>query len=1152
LEFRGSARYYMNAASKRLKCTVSATEAGIVLIACIAISAGGRGQAAQLQQGTVPPLPPTTASVQSATTAPEQTRGILHGTVHSGETPLPGVRITATNTLTGKQHTAATDAAGRYSMTIRQNGPYVVRAEFTVFAAATKAAVIDDSLTNQHVDFSLVLASSVGRQEAEQDAQNIATRQYSGAGTQTLNLVGSAMNLIAPNAGEENAGAQLPSIAGTGDFSSESVAVSGQGGAINQFAGVDVNQLREQMQRGGAESFLMGTPEAPGGQSGGIGALSGGTGGMGTGANDGRTAPIFRNLKPNQPHGAFFWTGGNGALNATDFPIRGQQIVEPSYGQNQLGFRYVGAPYIPRLLQNDTKDFLFLGLNTQRSSQPFDEYGTVPTAEERVGNLASLTAQNGSPITLYNPSASPTVCTASGNTPGQPFIGNIIPPVCISKQAQALLNYVPLPNLPGEFLNYQRLTAAQTNTTKLGFRFNRSIGSGVGSPLVGMLQRYLGANAPGQSFYVNYNFMHNGADQLSLFPDFDGKSQINQNSLQLGYSLGIGKLTNNFSVNWNRTNTQISNEFTNTTNIAAAIGLNGLPSNPLLYGLPSVTMNQFSSLNEQQPNFRINQTIAASESSVWTHGKHNVKFGADVRRVHLDMIGETNSTGSYIFTGVFTTEPGTSTSGVGASGSSLADLLLGLPQQTAIQAPYQKAYLRQNAYDAYAQDDWRTLPSLTLLYGLRYEYFSPYSEKDDRLATLDTGNDFASVATVLPNGIGPFTGKYPRGLVYPEHDNFSPRVGFAWSVARDTVLRGGYGINFTNGQYVTFAQNLAFEPPWADVQTNEFSAGAPITLANGFLGPNAEGNYAINKDYRLPYIQAWTLNLQRTVPWNVVLNIGYAGSKGTRLDIVDAPGRTATESLSGVLYDYEDSVGFSNYNALTASARKRLTGGLSLQARYTYSHSIDNASSIGGQGGTAVVPAQNWQDLRAEESNSSFDSRHQVVGTFLYELPFGTDTHWLTAGRAGQALSNISVSGAFDLATGEPLTPHYTATVADVARGSAGSLRPDRVPGVSLMQDGGSLDDWFNKDAFTAPGHVYGTASRFSIPGPGTVSFTTSLSKTIRFSETRSFELRAIANNVFNTVQYSTVDSTLGSASFGQVTGSAPMRQFIFLALYRF
>ncbi len=1129
--------------SKRIAAT------GLIVVASFSACIGESGYAAQLQEQNSRQTPSAVSSAQSSPATSQQMGGVISGSVKTGSTPLPGVRVTATNTLTGKKYTTATDVNGGYNMTIPFDGRYVVRAEFTVFAAVAKEALISASSRGQQVDFSLVLASRAQQQQqGEQTRESAAARQYSGAGAQNLNLVSSAMDLITAAAGGENAAAQLPSIASNSDFSSESVAVSGQNGVTNQFAGFDVDQLRQEIQRGGGDSSVTGTPEAPSAQGGGI---LGGRGGMGNGGGAGRLGAIFRNLKPNQPHGSLFWTGGNGALNAADFALRGQPIVEPSYGHNQFGLTYVGAPYIPKLLTNDTTDFLFFGLSTQRASEPFDQYGTVPTVDERAGNLSALTNQSGNAITVYDPSASPSPCTANGNTPGQPFSGNIIPSACIPQQATALLSYVPLPNLPGEFLNYERLAAAETNTTKFGFRYNRGIG-GSGSPLLGMLQRYLGRSAPGQSFNVNYNYLHTGADQLSLLPDFDGKDQINQNSLQVGYSLGMGNLTNNLSVNWNRSNTQLSNEFTNTTDVASEIGLSGLPTNPLLYGLPNVTMNQFSSLSEQQPNFQINQTIALSESSAWMHGKHNVKFGGDVRRVHLDMIGETNSTGDYIFSGAFTELPGSSPSGIGPTGSSLADLLLGLPQQTALQAPYQKAYLRENTYDAYAQDDWRALPNLTLLYGLRYEYFSPYSEKYDHLATLDTGNDFASVATVQPNGIGPFTGKFPRTLVYPERGTFSPRVGFAWSVAKDTVLRGGYGINFTNGQYVTFAQDLAFQPPFADVQTNEFALAAPITLANGFLTPQSEGNYAIDKHYRLPYIQVWNLNLQRTVPWNVVLNVGYSGSKGTRLDIVDAPGRTATASLSGVLYDYEDSTGFSNYNALIASVRKRLTDGISLQARYTYSHSIDDASSIGGHGGTAVVPAQNWQNPLAEESNSSFDIRHQVIGNFLYELPFGPDTHMLTTGRAGRALSNVSLSGTFDFATGEPLTPHYQATVADVARGSTGSLRPDRVPGVSLTQGGGSLGNWFNTSAFSAPANTYGTASRFSIPGPGTVSVDGSLSKTIRFSETRTFELRATADNVFNTVQYSTVDSTLGSASYGQVTGTASMRQFTFLARYRF
>ena len=152
----------------------------------------------------------------------------------------------------------------------------------------------------------------------------------------------------------------------------------------------------------------------------------------------------------------------------------------------------------------------------------------------------------------------------------------------------------------------------------------------------------------------------------------------------------------------------------------------------------------------------------------------------------------------------------------------------------------------------------------------------------------------------------------------------------------------------------------------------------------------------------------------------------------------------------------------------------------------------------------------------------------------------------------GHTLNGVSISGNFTLASGQALTPHYEATVSEVARGTTASLRPDRVPGASLTAGGGSLYNWFNKSAFTAPANVYGSASRYSIPGPGTVTLSASLSKTIRFSETRTFEMRATASNPLNTVQYSGVDTTLGSGTYGQVTSAAGMRQFTFNARYRF
>jgi hypothetical protein len=811
----------------------------------------------------------------------------------------------------------------------------------------------------------------------------------------------------------------------------------------------------------------------------------------------------------------------------------------------------MGQPYIPHVIEHDTKDVIFFNLTGQRSSSPFNQYASVPSAVEREGDLSGLTSQEGAPITIYDPLT------------GAPFPNNTIPTNRISPQATALLSYIPEPSpkLTGQFQNYQRLASSESNSTRIGVRFLHSFGpSSGGSPIGGLIRQYMGqgGSALRQSVNVNFNYSHAAADELDVFPELGGKQQSHQYSLALGYSIGKGRLTTNPGLNWNRSNTQLSNYFTGNTDIASQIGITGLPENPLLYGLPIVTLNQFTSFTEQQPNFQINQTVAATDSTSWIHKKHNIRFGGDFRRVHNDLFGNTgNITGTFTFTGIFTEKPGTGTStpgGTATSGSSLADLLLGLPQQSALQSPYQKSYLRQNAWDAYAQDSWRAMANLTLLFGLRYEYFSPYSEKYNRLSTLDTGNDFASVATVLSGGIGPYTGKYPRDLVYPEHNNFAPRLGIAVRAAKDTVVRAGYGINYAVGQYAKFIQDFAFQPPYADVQTNENSSTVPITLARGFptLPQDQQGNYAVNKYYRLPYVQVWNINVQRTLPLGIVLNIGYNGSKGTRLDLVDAPGRTATASESGVLYDYEDSIAFSNYNALTFSARKRLQKGIALGATYTYSHSIDNASSIGGSGGTGTVVAQNWQNLLAEESNSSFDVRNNLTGNFLYELPFGPDAQWINTGWPAHTLSGISVSGTFTIASGNALTPHYEAAAADVARGSTGSLRPDFVPGVSFTAGGGSLDNWFNKHAFAAPTDVYGTASRYSIPGPGTVTIAASLSKTMRFSETRTFEMRATASNPFNTVQYSGVDSTLGSGTYGQVTSAAGMRSFTFLGRFRF
>jgi hypothetical protein len=1072
------------------------------------------------------------------------TGGTIHGSVKAGNIPLPGVSVTAANTLTGKKYTTTTDVTGAYSLTIPQNGRYVVRTELAAFAASTQEARLNAATPDQKADFSLILASRAAQQD--QQEQRAATRLAGSGGSQALALLGQASDLLQAGGSGGNSGAALPSMAGTADASTDSVAVSGQTGTTNPFAGL--GDLRQGFEN---EQQLQGLSQVPGQSSGGGGFFGGGFGGPGGGGGGfgggrgGRGFGNFRNFKPDQPHGAIFWTGGNSALNAQPFAIRGQQAANPGYASNRYGLTLAGEPFIPKLTKPSNKDFVFLTLSGQHTTSPFNQYATVPTALERAGNFSDLIGANGALVPIYNPAT------------GKPYPNNTIT-TPLSPVALALLNYYPAPNLPGATQNYRFLTTEGSNSDVVGVRWNHSFGASTGN-LPAIARQFINTgNGLNQSFNVNFNYSHAASDSVNIFPQLGGKQQTHSYSTTVGYSIGKGRLTNNLSFAWNRNDSQLKNFFTDADDVATQTGVLGpdgapLNANPLNYGLPDFVFNQYTGFNQTQPNFRLTQTFALSESSIWRHGKHNVRFGGDVHRVDLNLIGGTNSTGTFYFTGFATQEPGTQAgSQVATSGSSFADFLLGDPQETTIQAPQQKAYMRQNTWDLFAQDDWRALPSLTILAGLRYEYFSPYSEKNDRLATLDYNSAFTQVAPVYPNGIGPISGdKYPHSLIYPERNNFSPRLGIAWRAFKDTVVRAGYGINYTVGQYGNFIQNLAYQPPFANVQTNEATSGAVISLANGFSGSQLASNYAVNRNYRLPYVQVWNLDLQRTLPLAIVLNVGSNGAKGTRLDVLSAPGIYNNAPASGVFFDFEDSVAFSNFNALAVRANKRLQNGISLQMTYTYSHAIDDASSVGA--GSATV-TQNWQNILAEESNSSFDIRHQAKGSFLYELPFGPDKHYLSSGNwASHAFGDWSLSGSYTLATGSPLTPSISASVADVARGTAGSLRPDRVPGASIREGGGSIDHWFNTSAFAAPpGTAFGTASRYSIQGPGTTSVNMSLSKTFQFKDTKSLEVRATANNAFNIVQYSGVNTQFDSTAFGQVTSAVQMRQMTFLARYRF
>jgi hypothetical protein len=1084
------------------------------------------------------------------------TGGKLHGVVKSGSAPLPGVTVTAQNTLTGKRYATTTNVTGAWSMTIPQNGRYVIRTQFAAFAQGSQEALFNASSSrDQAVNFDLSLASRAAQQSQQADqAQALqAIRQLAGSGPQNLSLM-SALSGDTQSAGGTvtgGNGAALPSIAGGGDFGGDSVSITGQAGQVSPLAGVNMDQIRDAIETIRTQGGIQGTGGLFGGGGGGFGGafgggfVGGGPGGGGPGGfgGGGGGRGNFRGFNPGQPHGAVFWFGSNSALNAEPFSLTGQPQDQPANGSNRFGLTFISAPYIPGLTKPSNKDTVFLTLSGTRASIASDNYATVPTGAQRAGNL------------------------------GDGFTVTPVP------EATALLAYVPEPNIPAtsQGFNYHLLTTAQTNTTQAGARYLRSLGANATQPGLGGNRRTRQqSQGLRQSISANYNWIRTAADTVGILPILGGKTASDSYSLQAGYTLGYKKLTNIFNASWNRADSSSTNYFTNGADIATQLGILGangaaLNSNPQNYGVPNVTVSEFSGFpTEVQPALSVAQTISLSETLAWIHGKHNFRFGGDYRRVHRDFLGQGNATGAFTFTGQYHQQ-------FEQNGSeaipALADFLTGEPQATSISAAESKSYLRDNVYDMYVLDDWRVKPSLTLSYGFRYDFYAPYTEKYNRLAMVDTNpaGGFTNVGQVVAGGTSANYGSLPDSLIYPYRTGFSPRLGLAWRVPKmkQMVVRVGYGLNYTVGEYSTFATNFAYQPPFVNEQTNTCSAATPCySLADGFLTSNAQGIYALDPHYRVPHVQVYSLDVQKRLPWGVVLNLGYNGSIAGNMDIKIAPRASASSpgtDPNSVPFYFLESGAFYHYNAGSVRLNKQLTQGISFGANYQWMHAIDNAGGVGGTGTT--ITAQNWQDIGAEVSNSTIDQRHKVTGTYLYELPFGKDKFWVTSGTASHILEGFSISGAFTFATGMPLNLTYGINTQEASCGTLGNLRPDYVQGVSPSAGGGSLQSWFNPDAFSEPGStstststppnpypcsVFGNVPRNPLTGPGTITNNMSLSKTVQMGDTRSWEFRATASNAFNTVQYSTVDTNASSSTFGRVLNVAQMRQFQFTTRFRF
>ncbi len=1066
----------------------------------------------------------------------------ITGVVRSGNTPIPGATVTATNSSTQEAISTSSDTNGTYTLPVAGQGKYQLRVEMPAFAPVTQEVVL--SGPNTRADLELTLSSRT--QQAVRSPQRPATAG-GGRGFQSLAVMqglasadlgnGSGTDQIVPS------GMPVPGIAP--DAATESVSFSGNAGGVGMF-GLSTDELDQRMREGRDQNGFGGGGPGVGGPGGGGPAGGGGGGGFaGFGGGGGRGGAMVLGggrgrFDINRPHGSVYYSVANSALDAAPYALTDSPSDKASYMRQRFGASIGGPLNIPGIYKGGSKTFFFVNYNGSRGDSPYDAFSFVPSVAERGGDFSGVSG-----VQLINPNS------------GQPIPGNNLQNagLVINPAAQGLLAFIPLPNVTGaapDAPNFHFVTSTLNDSDDLNIRLNQTLGGASN----GRGQR--GSRGPRNNLNFGFHYHAASANLTNPFPSVGGTTHTRSFDVPVGYTRTFGKVVNNARLDFNRSRVSTQNLYAFNQDITGNLGITGVSTNPFDWGLPNLSFTHFGSLGDTNPQLQRNQTWTFSDTLIYRRGKHTWRWGGDFRRIEINPQTDSNARGTFTFTGV-------------NSGYDFADFLLGLPQLTSVQFGNNNYHFRGNSWDLFVQDEWRLRGNLTLNLGVRYEYISPFSELNDRIVNLDLPAGFTSPPVPVQVGqTGAYNGQLPVTLVRPDRNNFAPRLGLAWKPLRNTVVRAGYGINYNTSAYQSIVQNMAFQPPFSTTATNTQSPTTALTLQNGFppVPPGSiTNNFGVDPNYRLGYVQIWNVDIQQQIRPTLIMNLDYTGTKGTRLDILEAPNRTAT----GVLFPgvqpfyWEDSVGDSTANAASVRVRKRLQAGISIGGRYTFSKSLDNASTIGsgeplvaqGAGRTAISGttnvAQNAFDLEAERGLSSFDQRHNFTADYLWELPFGHERRWLSGNSPLRAVfGDWNWSGDWTIASGLPFTPRVLGSVADVSRGTNGTVRADVVPGQAVGVPDPSIAEWFNTAAFVAPAGVFGDARRNSIEGPGSRLFDMAFTKIFPISETRFLEFRAQFSNIFNTPQYASIDTVVNSPTFGRVISVGAMRSLLLTARFRF
>lgn len=865
----------------------------------------------------------------------------------------------------------------------------------------------------------------------------------------------------------------------------------------------------------------------------------------------GSTTNIITRSGTNQIHGRVWEFLRNDAFDARNFF---SSTVEP-LKQNQFGGT-LGGP-----IRRD-KTFLFGYYEGFRNRQGETDSSTVPSVNERKGDFSALCPEGFSGGFCQNPNHQLfNVFTK------QPYPNNQFPASSINTISQGLLSLFPLPNSgPNVFTSTQ---VVRQDTNQFGLR----------------LDHYLAA-----SDVFNFRYAFSNGTQFNPIPT-SGASVA-------GFPVGQEQRAQNFVAQETHTfsptvvvvlrfsflrNKFLYGERTNHTT-PASLGFQYQPSLDLAVGPPFIQVNGYTTIGDPitGPRNTYENAYDYSGSLSWVRGKHELKFGGGYQHLHINVLQGIATNGFFVFV-PFPVVP-----------DAFASFLFGQPVFFLQGRGDFARGINGNSLNGYAQDMFRVTPRLTMNVGLRYELPFPYTEAKNRQTLWIPGRQSTVMPSAPPGLLYPGDQGVPAGLIPTFKKGFAPRIGVAWDPTGNAkwLVTSAYGIFYEpyyTGQGGPLQSPIS-APPY--LQTLQISVP---TFSDPFNGnPPVSGQFAtpltnltLTPNLPLPYAQDWDLNLERSFGKDLLFEVGYVGTKGTKLPRfiegnpaiyipgVDSQGNAISTSGNAdqrrihsgcTLADPPSKCQFSStgliagiansaYNALEASLKKRLGHGISFLASYTYSKAIDDASSF-NMTGSASKPvagendlAQNPFNLAAERGPSLFDARHRFVLSYQWSLPFWKQpSAWYEHALGGWQLNGIAT-----LMSGTPFTVFDSNDVS--VQGGAPEItgfsanRPNLVVGQNPNAGPRNPDSWLNPNAFqritqdpNSPVQQFGTTGRNIGLGPRYSNWDFSTFKNTRVTESKEVQFRAEFFNILNHTNFRLPDSDISSPTFNQILAARSPR----------